>query len=119
MFNTLMNQSMKMMVRGVMKKYLRFPSQQTALLLVDVQGAFLNVDASGAAAITPVAQQNGFKENLAELIALARELDWPIFYAPFDGEEKPEFESPAYKKMRSLVVNDDGIVDDDFSSRVR
>jgi nicotinamidase-related amidase len=85
MLNKILNTLSAIPIKMGLKTYQNFPSNQTALLLVNCQKGFLT-------------DQAGLKKKLEDLITFARQKHWKIIHAPFIYSER-KFPSPAQLLM--------------------
>ncbi len=89
MLNRLLDRVVNSYASFAMRKYRTYPAQTTAILFVNVQGAFTT-------------QQLGIVPNLKRLLALAREKGFRIVHAPFGGYSQ-RYPSPAQTQLTKLL----------------
>jgi nicotinamidase-related amidase len=89
MFNHWLNQTVNALASFRMKKYQTYPSTKTAILLINVQNAFM-------------AGQNELSSELQRLLILAKNNKFLVIYAPFGGSAQ-NFPSPAQQKLTQLL----------------
>jgi nicotinamidase-related amidase len=89
MLNKLLDQVVNGYAALRMKKYQHYPSTSTAILLVNVQKAFM-------------AQQNDLSRELQQLLTLAQKNNFLVVYAPFGGFAQT-YPSPAQQKLTQLI----------------
>lgn len=100
MFNSVINSSMKWLASIMLRKYRHYPVDQTAVILIDVQGEFLSPESYGWTLTQVVSTKVGFLDNLRELISLSRSKAFPIIYAPYNENINGTFLTPAHRVLK-------------------
>ena len=98
MLNHLLNQTVNVFTSFRMKKYQTYPSTKTAILLINVQQAFME-------------GQNDLTRELKQLLALAKQNNFLVVYAPFGGSAQA-YPSPAQQKLTQLIEGMTGGADE-------
>lgn len=91
MLNRILNSILLMVTKYQMRKYKQYPANSTAVVLVNVQNAFLT-------------KPQQLITTLESLIIFARQQGFQIIYAPYGSNADNPFPTPAQSKMQQQLV---------------
>jgi nicotinamidase-related amidase len=95
MLNSLLNSVVLKLAKFQMRKYKHYPSDSTAVILVNVQDAFLT--------------SPDLTEKLESLIELGRRHNFKIVHAPYSANSNNPFPTPAQTRMQQLLADKDDV----------
>ena len=92
MFNRILNSIMLMVTKFQMRKYMQYPANSTAVVLVNVQNAFLT-------------EHPKLIMKIESLIALARQHSFQVVYSPYRSNIDNQFPTPTQLQMQRQLID--------------